>query len=150
MRLAIVENEQILTLGDSSELFPNISFPPTGPNSEFLLENSAMEVVSWEMFDGSSEKQITVEPYIKEGKVYTCITLPKTLEELAAEERLQLESLTLSVRNQRNQLLKDSDWTQVADAPVDKQVWAEYRQQLRDITLQSNFPTNVVFPQLPN
>jgi hypothetical protein len=44
-------------------------------------------------------------------------------------------------------LIKDSDWTQVADAPVDKAVWATYRQALRDITTQTD-PFNIVWPIL--
>lgn len=36
------------------------------------------------------------------------------------------------MRNIRNGLLAASDWTQVADAPVDRQAWADYRQALRD------------------
>ena len=54
-----------------------------------------------------------------------------------------------SVREQRNQKLKDSDWTQVADAPVDKAVWATYRQELRDITSQAGFPWDVTWPVQP-
>ena len=53
------------------------------------------------------------------------------------------------IRLQRNQLLAASDWTQVADAPVDQTVWATYRQALRDITKQSNFPTSVLWPEVP-
>jgi predicted DNA-binding transcriptional regulator YafY len=44
------------------------------------------------------------------------------------------------VRNKRNALLTESDWTQVADAPVDAKTWATYRQALRDITTHANFP----------
>ena len=36
------------------------------------------------------------------------------------------------VRFHRDALLAASDWTQVADAPVDKAAWAAYRQALRD------------------
>lgn len=53
------------------------------------------------------------------------------------------------VRNQRNTLLSSSDWTQVADAPVDKAAWATYRQELRDITAQAGFPTEVIWPVKP-
>lgn len=53
------------------------------------------------------------------------------------------------VRGQRNALLAQSDWTQVADAPVDQAVWATYRQELRDITQQSGFPNNVIWPTKP-
>lgn len=54
------------------------------------------------------------------------------------------------VRAKRNQLLAESDWTQVADAPVDQTAWATYRQELRDITEQSGFPTDVIWPVAPN
>lgn len=53
------------------------------------------------------------------------------------------------VRKDRNKLLSDSDWTQVADAPVDKTAWATYRQALRDITSQSGFPWTVEWPEQP-
>jgi len=54
-----------------------------------------------------------------------------------------------SVRTTRDEKLKDSDWTQVADAPVDKTVWATYRQELRDLTKQSGFPWEVTWPTQP-
>jgi len=37
------------------------------------------------------------------------------------------------VRRERNERLTASDWTQVADAPVDQAAWAAYRQALRDL-----------------
>ena len=54
-----------------------------------------------------------------------------------------------SVRDQRNTKLSESDWTQVADAPVDKAVWATYRQALRDITAQEGFPWTITWPDAP-
>jgi hypothetical protein len=45
-------------------------------------------------------------------------------------------------------MLKDSDWTQVADAPVDKTNWATYRQELRDITKQTD-PFKIEWPKQP-
>lgn len=53
------------------------------------------------------------------------------------------------VRKQRNDLLAACDWTQVADAPVDKDAWAAYRQALRDVTEQPDFPVSVVWPAEP-
>jgi len=44
------------------------------------------------------------------------------------------------VREKRNDLLAESDWTQITDATVDKTAWATYRTSLRDITTHSNFP----------
>lgn len=54
-----------------------------------------------------------------------------------------------SVRNQRNDKLKDSDWTLIADTPVDKMIWATYRQALRDVTAQAGFPFEVEWPEQP-
>jgi hypothetical protein len=53
------------------------------------------------------------------------------------------------VRHSRNQLLFLSDWTQISDAQVDKALWATYRQQLRDITLQQEFPWKIIWPIKP-
>lgn len=53
------------------------------------------------------------------------------------------------VRKERNKLLSESDWTQVEDAPVDKALWATYRQALRDITAQSDFPWTITWPDAP-
>ena len=54
-----------------------------------------------------------------------------------------------SVRQSRSDKLADCDWTQVADAPVDKTVWATYRQALRDITKQDGFPWDIKWPTKP-
>ena len=52
-----------------------------------------------------------------------------------------------AVRDDRNKRLADCDWTQVADAPVDKAAWAAHRQALRDVTAQEGFPWNVQWPE---
>jgi len=61
----------------------------------------------------------------------------------------QLKQEAEEVRTQRDALLKDSDWTQVSDAPVDQSAWADYRQALRDLPEQEGFPQEVVWPQIP-
>ena len=53
------------------------------------------------------------------------------------------------IRTERDAKLTESDWTQVADAPVDKAAWATYRQALRDIPSQAGFPNEVVWPVEP-
>jgi len=54
-----------------------------------------------------------------------------------------------AMRKQRDEKLAECDWTQVADAPVDKAVWATYRQALRDVTAQEGFPWTVEWPTVP-
>jgi hypothetical protein len=70
--------------------------------------------------------------------------------------------LTL-LRGERNNLLKDSDWTVLPDSPLSdskKDEWKTYRQALRDITktakpkLGENSPfldpSSVTFPTKPS
>lgn len=68
-----------------------------------------------------------------------------TAEEVASRNAGQ----AASVRSERNGLLTASDWTQVADAPVDQAAWATYRQALRDVTAQTGFPWTVEWPTQP-
>jgi len=71
-----------------------------------------------------------------------------TEEELAVTTPTP-EVLATKARNKRNALLSQSDWTQVADAPVDQTAWATYRQALRDITIQAGFPETIDWPTVP-
>lgn len=67
------------------------------------------------------------------------------------DERLVLQEAEQAqfVRQQRTDKLKSSDWTQLPDAPVNQQAWANYRQQLRDVTAQAGFPWTIEWPTQP-
>jgi len=61
--------------------------------------------------------------------------------------------LDFKIKYQRNQLLTNSDWTQIPNNPLTqaKQTeWETYRQQLRDITSQQGYPVTVTWPTPPN
>jgi hypothetical protein len=74
----------------------------------------------------------------------------KTAAEQEAEYKAAKDAeQAKSVRTQRGEKLKECDWTQVADAPVDKEAWAVYRQALRDVTGQSGFPWTIDWPTIP-
>ena len=53
------------------------------------------------------------------------------------------------MRKIRDSMLKESDWTQVADAPVDRQAWATYRQALRDFPATWTAGPEANFPDTP-
>ena len=82
------------------------------------------------------------------GPVFTDGETTATEQEVAYKASKDAEQAK-SVRATRGEKLADSDWTQVADAPVDKAVWATYRQALRDVTAQSGFPWTVTWPDAP-
>lgn len=70
-------------------------------------------------------------------------------EQEAAYKAMKDAEQAKSIRATRGEKLKDCDWTQVADAPVDKEVWAAYRQALRDVTGQEGFPWTITWPEQP-
>lgn len=54
------------------------------------------------------------------------------------------------IRQKRNQLLTDSDWTQVPDVTsINRLEWANYRDTLRNIPQTFSSPEDVVFPEKP-
>ena len=83
-----------------------------------------------------------------------------SLVELTSEELTALQSkkddwltaepsrLALTIRNKRDQLLKETDWMALSDNTMTPE-WASYRQALRDITGQAGFPYEVIWPTKP-
>lgn len=69
----------------------------------------------------------------------------------ATQEELdfRINRKSTEIRKIRNQLLFETDWTQLADSPVNPADWTDYRQALRDITNQEGFPWEVEWPALP-
>jgi len=57
------------------------------------------------------------------------------------------------LRAQRNRLLFSSDWSQLPDAPLNKQeqtMWKNYRQTLRDLPEIFSDPTTIIWPEQPS
>jgi hypothetical protein len=79
--------------------------------------------------------------------------------ELTAEELQELEDRKAAVdldftfvRSRRDVLLRDCDWTQIADASLGDHTaeeWAAYRQELRDLPAGFTKVSEVVFPDDP-
>ena len=79
--------------------------------------------------------------------------------ELTAEElqeiadRAAAADLDFSmVRHERNSMLSNTDWTQIADATLGAHTveeWAAYRQELRDLPSKHSKVSEVVFPDDP-
>jgi hypothetical protein len=126
-----------------------------------VLEALGADVV----FEGPQATGGTVYQYSQasgveqiDGKWYTKYILGPVFvdgETTAAEQEAAYRAAkdaeqAKSVRETRTQLLKDSDWTQIADSTADKTAWATYRQALRDITAQSGFPWTITWPNDPN
>jgi hypothetical protein len=146
MLIAKIVDGVVTDVADYRSMFPDTSFPSSGANAQFLADNSCLGVTVFKPHDSKIEKLVSVAPYIEDNQVFTIAVEPLTAEEIAAKTASQ----AAQVRKQRDDLLAVCDWTQLSDAPVDKQAWATYRQALRDISNQAGFPWEVLFPKDPN
>ena len=158
MQVRIRETGAVMYEGEFRKLFPNTSMPQQ--LTEALINDFGADVV----FEGPQASGGTVYQYSQrdgveqiEGKWYTKYVLGPVFtdgETTAAEQEAAYKAIkdaeqASAVRQTRSDKLADCDWTQVADSPVDKAVWATYRQALRDITTQSGFPWSVTWPDAP-
>lgn len=67
-------------------------------------------------------------------------------------EEQKLDELATVIRSKRNLLLAETDYLLMPDYPISQEYLEkvkEYRQQLRDITKQDEFPKDVTFPNFP-
>ena len=127
---------------------PNTSFPQV--MSKELLEAfgvyplSQLEIPS--DFDNINQNYTPAAPTLVDGTWVQDWNISSASPEEVAQ---RLADLAQNARATRNELLVSSDWTQLPDAPVDRLAWAEYRSSLRDMTTQSSFPLNIVWPIKP-
>lgn len=95
---------------------------------------------------------VTLE--IQDGVVTRMTPDPEALAAWRAEHPPEDPGAALAAetRAQRDELLAETDWTQVLDAPIDavgREAYRTYRQALRDVPEQAGFPAEVVWPELP-
>lgn len=87
-----------------------------------------------------------IDPVFIDGKWCQQWEIKELTQQEANDKKAAKEK---EIRDLRNKLLDECDWTQLADAKVNSQLWSNYRQSLRDITLQSGFPFFIVWPEKP-
>ena len=135
------------TIGDLRKDHPNVSFPRNISDETLAAYNvfRVKELPAPE-YNSRTHRLVTQAPTLVNG-VWTVTRVA------VAKDQAQIDSETAqvaaNVREQRNKLIAECDWTQVADSPVDKQAWATYRQALRDVPTQAGFPWDVTWPEAP-
>ena len=134
-----------IEVGDYRQLFPNTSFPASGPSSQFMVDNGCLPVNLFKNHDRMTQKLSQVAPYVENNEVFTVQVESLTEDEIASAT----SSKASQMRSNRNRLLAECDWTQISDATVDKAIWATYRQELRDISSQAGFPWEITWPTQP-
>jgi hypothetical protein len=123
----------------------NISFPSEMTES-LMREWDIYEVRSTPKPNDYTKNILEETPILVDG-VYYQNWVQTNASQSEIDQRI--EDKWDEIREQRNQLLQECDWTQLADiAQETKDSWTLYRQQLRDITTQTN-PYSIVWPVKP-
>jgi hypothetical protein len=138
------------TVGDLRKDNPNVSFPKIIPD-EALASFGVFQIVEAPapVYDERTQRLVTQQPALIDGRW----TVTRAV---VNKDQAQIENETnqkaANVRNQRDKLLSETDWTQLIDSPFSNDtngVWQAYRQALRDVPQQEGFPFNVVWPKAP-
>jgi hypothetical protein len=145
---AKVENNQVTQypIDNLRSLFPEISLPANLtidsnlPSGYVYVVRVSQPACAWD------ENAIEGTPAYSDGSWRQTWVVSQASTE---EQQSRSASKATEVRANRNLLLTQSDWTQLADSPANKEAWATYRQMLRDISSQVEFPWSVVWPEAP-
>jgi hypothetical protein len=109
--------------------------------SDFILIEKEDGAVEYIRKDIENYPTIDVEP-----PEHLANLTPEQISEMILGDKIRV------IREKRNGLLFESDWTQTLDAPLTaekKAEWAAYRQQLRDLMANITDLDLVVFPTKP-
>jgi hypothetical protein len=85
--------DETISIADYRAMFPNTSFPSSGPPDDFLTENNCYKVSVWLPYNDKTEKLVTSDPYLMDNFVYTVKTQTLSEEEIAANSALELQIL---------------------------------------------------------
>ena len=165
MQVRIRETGAVMYEGEFRALHPGTSFPqqisvetldefgadvvlegPQAPGGDVYQYSQAAGV---ELVDGKWFTKYILGPVFIDRPATETEPAQTAAEQEAAYKASKDADQAKSVRTSRNDKLKECDWTQVADAPVDQTVWAAYRQALRDISSQDGFPWTITWPTQP-
>lgn len=124
----------------------NVSFP--NELTTEILEEFGVHMVQQTPIPNDYTKNISEgTPQLIDG-VYTQIW--NQTDATQSEIDLKIQNKWEEIRVARNEILKECDWTVLPDSPVSSSIeeWKTYRQELRDLTSQSN-PFEIVWPTHP-
>lgn len=125
------------------QAFQSISFP-SELTDELLARVGVLPVKTVEPPPTDHTKNLTELPPINDGGwQQVWVVSEASAEEVSARTAAKARE----VRQHRNELLAESDWTQLRDVPdAIAAQWASHRKALRDLPQQPGFPWSVEWP----
>lgn len=145
---------EIYTLFDIQQKFPDVSFPVDWNQSTYDFANvDPVITVSAPDIGLYNRAQYDGVQFINGAWKDSWSEVPRYDDPTEQAEFITacLDREWGKVRVQRNQLLTETDYTQLSDTPItlqSKNNFQNYRQALRDITSQQD-PYNITWPTLP-
>lgn len=130
------------------------------PNTSFTSVIDDTLLADYSIYPVERKDKPYVDDYTKDvtevtptlsGSVYVQTYEVTNSDTTTIQKRLEIK--WGEVREKRNKLLSDSDWTQFQDSPIsDTKLteWQTYRQNLRDITTTQTNPFNINWPTKPS
>lgn len=72
------------------------------------------------------------------------------LRDFQEDPEITIDRARAAVRSERDERLRQTDWTQLPDVPPEtKALWVPYRQSLRNVPSQEGFPLRITWPVPP-
>ena len=128
---------------------PNVCFPSILTDGILDKYNTVRVVVTGEPEYDKIKYKVDKVTAVYNANRYRWETSWSLVEKTQEEYDTDTANEAVNVRIKRNNLISACDWTQLPDSPVNKDVWASYRQFLRDITKQEGFPWSITWPTEP-
>lgn len=146
MEIRIRETGQVMQEGEFRALFPDTSGPITALMEQFgadpVLEGPQASPTRYQTAFRDGVEQVN-------GAWFTKYSVADIDDEAKAATDV---AQTKSVRQARDDKLKETDWMVIRSAETSLALaaeWANYRQALRDVTSQAGFPWEVEWPTQP-
>ena len=158
MLIAKIEDGLVTDVADYQSMFPNTSFPSSGPNAEFMVENNCMYVNVFLPYDPTTQCLVGCAPYIQVNDPAQPLNWVYTVEvaELTPEQIQQMHD-TQATENQKtaSDLLYETDWTTIPDVIdpandpylTNQAEFIAYRNIIRKIAVNPTW--DAVFPEQP-
>jgi len=156
MEFRVRETGQVVTDGEFRSLHPNTSFPSV-LTPDILDAFGVDPILEGPQATTTPPYEVSVRQGIEEidGQWFTKYVVGPIFEseEQEAEYKKGIdERVAKSIRDQRDKLLAETDWIVIKAKETNTDLsseFIEYRQALRDITLQQGFPHNIIWPEKP-
>ena len=123
MYIAKVDGNVVGEIVHYTKVFRNV------PTQELLEERGYKQINKYKPHDSLTERLNSTTAYVSGTYVFTVEVIDMNADEITESKNSAMNN----IRQTRNQLLKDTDWTQIPDSTANASAYAVYRTELRNV-----------------